>query len=175
MAGYDATIEILPPVGMLDLRGEATVRQICEATLGLRLPESANSLILGPDNRIVYSISPDHWILQIDDGQQGDVLDSLERAAADLSHSFVDVSDMYVQIRLSGGEARQVLAQGISIDIHPRVFPPDATARTGFAKTIAQLHCIDASPAFVITVYRSYQQYAIDWLHIAIGRAIGAA
>lgn len=171
MAGYDATIEVLPPSGMLDLRGEAAVRQVCETTLGLRLPETANSLALGSDNRIVYGISPDHWILRVDDGQQGDVLDSLEQAATSLSHSFVDVSDMYVRIRLSGGEARHVLAQGISIDIHPRVFPPGATARTSFAKTIAQLHCIDDSPAFIITVYRSYRQYAIDWLRVAIGAA----
>lgn len=171
MVGYDATIAILPPIGMLDLRGGASVRQVCEATLGLRLPESANSLVVGSDNRIVYSISPDHWILQIDDGQQGDVLESLELAATNRSHSFVDVSDMYVRIRLSGREARHVLAQGISIDIYPRVFPPGATARTGFAKTIAQLHCIDDSPTFIITVYTSYRQYAIDWLRVAIGSA----
>lgn len=171
MAGYDATFETLPPSGMLDLRGEATVRQVCETTLGLRLPESANSLVVGPDNRIAYCISPDHWILQIDDGQQGDVLDSLEQAATSLSHSFVDVSDMYARIRLSGREARQVLAQGISIDIHPRVFPPGTTARTSFAKTIAQLHCVDDSPTFIITVYTSYRQYAIDWLRAAIGPA----
>lgn len=171
MAGYDATIDMLPPVGMLDLRGDANVRQVCEATLGLRLPESANSLVVGSDNRIVYCISPDHWILQIDDGQQGDVFDSLEKAATKLSHSFVDVSDMYVRIRLSGSEARHVLAQGISIDIHPRVFPAGTTARTSFAKTIAQLHCVDDSPTFIMTVYRSYRQYAIDWLRAAIGPA----
>lgn len=171
MAGYDATFEILPPAGMLDLRGDAAVRRVCEATLGFGLPESANSLVHGPDNQIVYCISPDHWILQIDDGQQDDILESLERAATNSSHSFVDVSDMYVRIRLSGREARQVLAQGISIDIHPRVFPPGATARTGFAKTTAQLHCVDDSPAFIITVYRSYREYAMDWLLVATGAA----
>lgn len=171
MAGYQSTIEILPAVGMLDLQGGAIVRQACEVALGLRLPESANSLITASDNRVAYCISPNHWILQLDDGQKTEVLDSLELAAANRSHSFVDVSDMYAQIRLSGPESRYVLAQGVSIDIHPRMFPPGATARTGFAKSIAQLHCIDDSPTYIITVYTSYRQYAIDWLNVAIGSA----
>lgn len=171
MAGYQATIEILAQVGMLDLQGGAIVRQACEGALGLRLPDSANSLSTASDNRIAYCVSPNHWILQVDDGQQGDVLDSLELAATNRSHSFVDVSDMYAQIRLSGPESRDVLAQGVGIDVHPRVFPAGATARTGFAKTIAQLHCVDNAPVFVITVYSSYRQYTIDWLHMAIGAA----
>lgn len=169
--GYDATIEVLPATGMLDLRGDVAVRQICESTLGMRLPESANRLIAGSDDRIVYCISPDHWLLQIADGQQSAVLDSLEQAAARVSHSFVDVSDMYVRIRLSGPEAREVLCQGVSIDLHPSVFAPGSTARTAFAKTTAQLYCVDDAPTFVITVYRSYQQYALDWLTYSLGAA----
>ena len=170
MAGYDAIIEILPSSGFLDLRGDAAVRRVCDDTLGTQLPIAANSLVYVPDDRIAYCISSDHWILQVGDGCQDDVLQSLEQAAADISHSFVDVSDMYVRIRLSGPEARDVLAQGVSIDIHSRVFPPGSTARTGFAKTTAQLHCIDESPTFIITVYSSYRQYVIDWLRWAMGQ-----
>ncbi len=107
--------------------------------------------------------------MQVDDGQQSELLDLLEREARDLSHSFVDVSDMYAQIRLSGLEARHVLAQGVSIDLHPRVFSPGSTARTGFAKTTAQLYCVDNTPTYIITVYSSYRQYAVDWLQIALG------
>ncbi len=169
MAGYDATIEILPHSGFLDLRGNESVRQLCDNTLALSLPNAANSLAYAANNRVAYCISPGHWILQVIDGQQRDVLLSLEDAAEQVSHSFVDVSDMYVRIQLSGPEARHVLAQGVSIDIHPRVFPPGTTARTGLAKTIAQLHCVDDSPTFIITVYSSYRQYAIDWLRVAIG------
>lgn len=167
--GYDATFEILPISGMLDLRGDVAVRHVCESTLGMRLPETANSLALGSGNRIAYCISPGHWILQIEDGQQSDILDSLEQATANRSHSFVDVSDMYVHIRLSGPEAREVLGQGVSIDLHPRVFEPGATARAGFAKTTAQLYCVDDTPTYIIIVYRSYQKYAVEWLNYALG------
>lgn len=171
MGGYDATFEILPICGMLDLRGDEAVRQVCESMLGMRLPETANSAVLGSDDRIAHCISPGHWMLQIEDGRQSDILESLEQAAANRSHSFVDVSDMYCQIRLWGAEARDVLAQGISIDIHPRVFPPGSTARTRFAKTTAQLHCVDDTPTYIITAYSSYRQYAVDWLRVALGAA----
>ncbi len=171
MAGYDATVKILPHSGFLDLRGNAVVRQICSDVLGLSLPAAANQLKTATDGRIVYCISNDHWILQIVDGRQNDVLRTLEQAAVGLSHSFVDVSDMYIQIRLSGPESQEVLSQAVSIDIHPRVFPPGATARAGFAETTAQLHCVDDAPTFIVTVYSSYRQYAIDLLNTAIGAA----
>jgi len=76
---------------------------------------------------------------------------------------------MYVRIRLSGPEAREVLSQGVSIDLHERAFPPSAAARTRFAKTTAQLYCVDDAPTYIITVYRSYQQYAVEWLSYALG------
>lgn len=169
MAGYDAKVEILPYSGFLDLRGNAAVRQVCGDQLGLSLPAAANQLETAADGRIVYCISDNHWILQVNDGQQDDVLQMLEQAAAELSHAFVDVSDMYVRIRLSGAESREVLSQGVSVDIHPREFPLGATVRTGLAKTTAQLHYVDDEPTFIITVYSSYQQYAMDWLQTAIG------
>ncbi len=134
------------------------------------LPAAANTLVTGTDDRLAQCISPGHWILQVADGAQASVLRDLELAAADLSHSFVDVSDMYSRIQLSGTEAREVLAQGVSIDIHPRVFPPGSFARTGLAKTTALLVCVDESPTFVIAVYSSYRRYVLDWLNIASGR-----
>lgn len=170
MEGYDVKIECLPIIGMLDLRGGETIRQACSECLGLILPASANTLVSVDDKRVAYCISPDHWILQVADGTQLSVLQSLEIAAGDTSHSFVDVSDMYARFRLSGAEARAVLAQGVSIDIHPRVFGVGATARVGFAKTTAQLHCVDEVPTFIVTVFSSYRQYVLDWLHKAAGK-----
>ena len=170
MSGYDANIECLPFIGFLDLRGGEAIRLACSECLSVTLPASANTLISVDDERVAYCISSDHWILQVADGSQQAALQSLEIAAGDVSHSFVDVSDLYARIRLSGTEARAVLAQGVSIDIPPRVFGVGATARTGFAKTTAQLHCVDETPTFIITVFSSYQQYALDWLQQAAGK-----
>ncbi len=171
MSGYDVSVETLPVCGMLDLRGDEAVKVACEDTIGLQFPSTANTLVAGAGQQRVCCISPDHWILQLDDDRTLGVLESLERSAAGLFHSFVDVSDMHVRIQLTGAESREVLAQGVGIDLHPSVFPPGSYARTGFARTTAQLLCIDEKPTYIITVFRSYQQYAIDWLEVARGAA----
>ena len=171
MAGYDVSIESLSTCGFLDLRGGEAVREACSEYLGIALPTAANTLVIGADDRLAHCISPGHWILQVADGAQENVLRGLELAAIDLSHSFVDVSDMYSRIQLSGTEAREVLAQGVSIDIHPRVFPPGSSARTGLAKTTAQLVCVDESPTFIVTVFSSYRRYVLDWLSMASGKS----
>jgi sarcosine oxidase subunit gamma len=171
MTGYDVNIECLSHVGSLDLRGGESIRRICGESLGVTLPASANTLVSVDDQHVAYCISSDHWILQVADGSQQSALQTLESAVGEISHSFVDVSDMYSRIRLTGPEARVVLSQGVSIDIHPRVFTAGNTARVGFAKTTAQLHCTNEAPTFVITVFSSYRQYALDWLHTAAGKS----
>ncbi len=171
MVGYDVSIETLSICGFLDIRGGADVRQACSKTLGIVLPATANTLSSNGIDCSAYCVSSDHWLLQVADESQQDVLHSLEQSNEQFSHSFVDVSDMYVRIQLSGRESRKVLAQGLSIDIHPRVFPPGSTARTGLAKTTAQLHYVDESHGFVIIVRRSYERHVRDWLTMAAGKS----
>ncbi|MEX2495630.1 MAG: sarcosine oxidase subunit gamma family protein [Woeseia sp.] len=170
MQGYEVSIEIPPRRGLLDLRGNAAIRLICNEQLGGDLPLAANRLACLPGNKLAYCISPDHWLLQVEEGDEGPVLRSLEQAAGQTFHAFTDVSDLYAQIRLSGPDVREVLVQGVSIDIHPRVFPAGSTARCEFAKTTAQLTCLETASVFEIAVYSSYQRYAIDWLTQAQGR-----
>ena len=170
MAGYEVTIESLPRCGFLDLRGGEAVREKCCAYLDITLPTVANTLVSTADDRLVHCISSDHWLLQLPGGLETEVLEGLELAVADISHSFVDVSDLYERVQLSGSEAREVLVQGISLDLHPRAFPVGSSARTGFAKTTVQLVCLDNSPTFVLTVFSSYLQYVLDWLNIAAAK-----
>lgn len=169
MRGYDARLEILPHRGILDLRGDAETRRLCGVTLGCDFPRAANSRIVLHDDSVLICISPDHWIFETTDGNQDKVLQQIEQAASRQFHSFVDVSDMYSHISLSGPEAREVLSQGIAIDIHPLVFGPGSTARCAFADTTAQLTCTDSSPTFEISVFSSYERYAVDWLSWAAG------
>ncbi len=171
MAGYDVSIEALPNCGFLDLRGGDDARQACSEYLDIVLPTSANKLVTTANGRIAFCISPGHCLLQVTDGDQMDVLQSLERSSTGLSHSFVDVSDLYARIQLSGSESRDVLAQGVGIDIHPRVFPPGSTARTGMAKTTTQIHYVDESPTYIILVFSSFRQHTLDWLAMAAAKS----
>lgn len=169
MSGYNAKLDAIPRKGMLDLRGDAEAVRLCGETLGCRFPEEANAKIAVSDHSALICLSDDHWIFETADGLQVEILQQLELAAADQFHSFCDVSDMYAHLVLSGPEAIEVLAQCVAIDIHPRVFGPGSTARCAFADTVAQVSCLDSSPAYEISVLSSYERYSIDWLSMAIG------
>ena len=169
MSGYNAKLDAIPRKGMLDLRGDAEAVRLCGETLGCRFPEEANAKIAVSDHSALICLSDDHWIFETADGLQVEILQQLELAAADQFHSFCDVSDMYAHLVLSGPEAIEVLAQCVAIDIHPSVFGPGSTARCAFADTVAQVSCLDSSPAYEISVLSSYERYSIDWLSMAIG------
>lgn len=169
MPGYDAKLESRPRKGLLDLRGDVETARLCGEVLRCKFPLKANSRIALTDTSALICLSNDHWIFETADGQQRMVLEQIEIAAAAHFHSFVDVSDMYAHIALSGPEAREVLAQAVAIDIHPIVFGPGSTARCAFADTTAQLTCIDSNPTFEISVFSSNERYAKDWLTMALG------
>ena len=169
MLAYDARFEVRPRKGLLDLRGETSMMQVCSEILQCQFPTQANSRIVLPDENILICLSNDHWIFETSDGRQGKFLKRLEQASSALFHSFIDVSDMYARILLWGTEAREVLAQCVEIDIHPSSFSPGSTARCAFADTTAQLTCIDSRPAFELLVFSSFERYACDWLAMAIG------
>jgi sarcosine oxidase subunit gamma len=169
MTGYNARLDAISHKGMLDLRGDAEAARLCGEALACRFPAKPNTKIALPDHGALICLSDDHWILETVDGLQLQVLEQLELAAEAQFHSFCDVSDMYSHFRLSGLEAMDVLAQCVAIDIHPSVFGPGSTARCAFADAVAQVSCLDNSPAFEISVFSSYERYVTDFLSMAMG------
>ena len=169
MPGYDASFEVLPKKGLLDLRGDVETMALCSQIIQCEFTSQANSRVPVADNGALICLSNDHWIFETMDGKQGEILTQLEAAAANHFHSFVDVSDMYAHIALSGSESREVLVQCVEIDIHPHVFGPGSTSRCAFVDTTTQLTCIDSNPSFELSVFSSYERYVCDWLSMAIG------
>lgn len=83
-----------------------------------------------------------------------------------------DQSDGRAVIRLSGPHAREVLAKGVMVDIHPSVFPPGATIITPVAHIRVQIWRLDdgtGSPAFEILVPRSMTGSFGAWLEASAG------
>ena len=68
---------------------------------------------------------------------------------------------------MSGPSARDVLAKGCPLDLHPAVFGPGDCAQTLLAKANVTLRCVDDSPRFELIVRRSFAEYAALWLHDA--------
>jgi sarcosine oxidase subunit gamma len=84
------------------------------------------------------------------------------RFATDLSErlghaaSVSDQSDARAILRLSGPRARDALAKGLAVDLHPKAFGPGDAAQSVIALIGAHLWQIDDAPTYEIAVFRSY-------------------
>lgn len=70
-----------------------------------------------------------------------------------------DQSDGYAMLRLSGPRLREVLAKGVSIDLHDEVFVPGSAAATSCAHLgviLWRLEDADGHPVFELAVFRSF-------------------
>jgi sarcosine oxidase subunit gamma len=78
--------------------------------------------------------------------------------------SVIDQSDARILVRLAGPHARDVLAKGVFIDLHPRAFAVGDAALTSVGHVRAHFWQIDATPAYEIAVMRSYAAAFWHWL-----------
>ena len=82
-----------------------------------------------------------------------------------LGGSATDVSAQRIAVRLKGARARDLLARGCSIDLHPRVFGGGRSAQTtlGLAGVVL-LALTDTGDDYLILVRSSFAGYLADWL-----------
>jgi sarcosine oxidase subunit gamma len=92
---------------------------------------------------------------------------SLKEAFGDLT-AVIDQSDGYAVLRLSGPRVREVLAKGVSLDLHPRRFAVGDVAATIVSHIGATLWRLDdgkdGSPVFEVMIFRSLSVSFWDWL-----------
>ena len=90
--------------------------------------------------------------------------------AASLSSSFlglasvVDQSDGRTILRVSGPCAREALAKGLQVDLHPSVFRAGDAAITAVAHIGVHFWQVDDVPAYEFTVFRSFAIAFSEWL-----------
>lgn len=146
--------------GLLAARRGRTSRLVKAAgDLGLELPR-------GPAwtqdrGTVVVWIAPEQWLLRAP-GRFADLdaaLDALTPYA-----TLIDQSDARAVLTLSGPRARDVLAKGLEIDLHPRVFGPGKIAVAPVANISAVLWQVDDAPTYEIAVPRSFAGSFWHWL-----------
>lgn len=79
--------------------------------------------------------------------------------------SIANQSDGRTIIRISGPAARQTLAKGVPLDLHPSVFGPGHTASTTVAHITTHFWQIDGAPTYEFAVFRSFA--AAFWQFLA--------
>ena len=157
-----------PPLSIVDLRirdAEAAALAAVEATLGFALPLDANK-VAGTEATAALWLGPDEWwvVTAVEDPA---VAHRLAEALADHAAAVTDLSESRACIRVSGPRARDLLAKGCSLDLHPRVFSPGCCAQSHLAKAQVVLHQVSGAPAFDLYVLRSFADYLWAWLEDA--------
>jgi sarcosine oxidase subunit gamma len=75
-----------------------------------------------------------------------------------------DQSDGRAVLRVGGPKARETLAKGCPLDLHPRAFRPGDTALTAIAHVGVQLWQVDDAPTYDLAVARSMAGSFWRWL-----------
>ncbi len=162
------------PRAQLALRGDAAEPAFSgavEAALGVAPPSEPNT-VAGADDAHILWLGPDEWLAVFTAGREAAVGAALEEALCGVHALVSDVSHSRGVISLLGARAREVLAKGCSLDLHPSVFGPGRCAQSTFARCHVLVHQRDETPAFDLYVHRSFMEYAWAWLVDAAGPEI---
>jgi sarcosine oxidase subunit gamma len=164
-------------LGKIELRGDPGDRSFMAAvgrTVDLLLPSEPNTTA-GRGDLTALWLGPDAWLLACPPDKVAAQVGALRKALADVHAAITDVSDGRVALRLAGPNARDVLAKGCPLDLHPRALAPDCCAQSLLAKASVLIHLLDDAqrgPTFDLYVGRSFAHYLWAWLDDA-GREYG--
>lgn len=162
------TLTALPAPTLLILRGDpaaAGFAEAVEAALGLALPPQPNRTA-ATDGRKLLWLGPTEWLLVLTDGGT-DAAAALRAAFADGSGALVEVTAAREVLSVAGPQAREVLARGCGLDLHPRVFALGDCAQTLLGQLDVLLHLVDDTPTFELYVGRSFADHLWRWLEQA--------
>ena len=163
--GLAVLLREMPDRGMIDLRGEAASRPFMTAArevLGADLPTKPRTSVSWGDVKVLW-LSIDQWLILCPRSKTADLLVALRQAMSDVHSLSVDVSDMRAVIRMEGHGCREVLMKGTSLDLLSQDYAAGTCRRMRFAEIAALLDVVDGE-IFEIYVFRSYAQYAWDFL-----------
>lgn len=133
------------------------------ADLGMALPATATHAVAG-DSSVIW-LGPDEWLVT-GTALTGRALEERLRAVAG-PHGGVatDVSAHYTTLRLRGAHARDVLAKGCAIDLHPGVFGAGSAAQTLLGRAGVILLAVDPDAGdYRILVRSSFARHTAAWL-----------
>lgn len=160
-------------LGKIDLRGSPEDRSFMAAVgrvVDIVLPTDACTSTTKGDVTALW-IGPDEWLLTCPLPDVTFFMNSLGEALDREHRSLTDVSDGRVAFRLAGPSARDVLAKGCPLDLHPRVFETNRCSASRLAKADVLIHLVEgdpaSGPAFDVYVARSFARYLFAWLEDA--------
>ena len=164
--------------GLVNLRGpvgDQAFDAAVKKALGVGLPTEPNTTAAKGDLRAFW-LGPDEWWV-VTPGDGPAMADKLRAALAGQKAAVTDVSESRTCIHVRGPRARDLLAKGCPLDLHPRVFAAGRCAQSHCAKAMITLHQLaddgesdeGGGPAYDVYVLNSFAEYLWLWLEDAAG------
>lgn len=142
-------------------RKGAPLRAAVKASYGVDLPD-ASAIAHGPNVSFV-GYGPGQWLAVSETLANEALARDLAQRLKGLA-SISDQSGGRTVLRLSGPRARDVLAKGLPIDLHPRSFAPGGAATSTISLMGVQLWQVDDAPTYDIALFRSVSASFWRWL-----------
>ncbi len=156
-----------------DARDVRFVRAMAAAT-GLEPPVAPGTTAHHLLDAVLW-LGPDEWLV-VSETQPGHALASrMQQALQGLHAAVIDVSDARVVYAVTGAHARDVLAKGCALDLHPRAFSLGQCASSLLAEVPVLIHQRSAEPCFELYVARSVGEYVRAWLRAAVREHLHAS
>ncbi|NUR39319.1 MAG: sarcosine oxidase subunit gamma [Streptomyces sp.] len=146
----------------LDAKGAAA--EAVGLALDLQLPLQPNTVVRAGELTALW-LGPDEWLLVAPPGSAADLESRVREAAGDELVSVIDVSAQRTTLLVTGPSARDLLAHGCALDLHPRAFGAGRCAQTTLGRTQVVLVARGEPRAgFWVLVRSSFAGYLAEWL-----------
>ena len=163
-------------LGHINLRcdpADAALASAIEGALECGVPRKPNTFQRAPSGLKVLWLGPDEWLVVTPEGGEEMMATALRGAVADRFAAVVELGSNQTVIEIAGSRAREVIAKGCPLDLHPRVFGPGSCAQSRLARTLVTIAQVDGTPTFELIVRRSFADYLWRWLTDACRYPVG--
>jgi len=161
----------------VNLRGDKQDPAFLDAVkraLKLDLPTAPNTAATNGVLTLLW-LGPDEWLATFHDATpeaDGQLVARLREALKGQHAAVTAVGESLASISITGPRARDVIAKGCPLDLHPRIFGGAGhCAQSHLAKTAIILHQIgdaaETGPSFDLYTRRSFADYLWRWLEDA--------
>ena len=163
-----ALVEPMSPVGLVGVRGDLSDDNVAQGVGGrvrIALPGVRQAALRHEDGSGWYWMAPDELLLRVPLDHAVAAVNALESALSGMHCMVAELSDSRAFFRISGPTAREVLAKGAPVDLHPEAFRRGMFRRTHVAGIAAAFSLVAEDPdTFELFCSRSYARYMRDWL-----------